>query len=277
MKDPISQLPSLKQSVSKLDLRAKKSLGQNFLLDNYITDKIAQAAAPFEGSVIEIGPGPGGLTRSILLQGAQKIIAIEKDKRAVSYLENLKQAAGTRLTILEADALTLPVWELGEKPRQIISNLPYNIATLLLIQWLENAPAFTKMTLMFQKEVAERIVAKPGDSNFGRLSVLCDWLTFSEILFKVPASAFTPPPKITSAVIQFIPRQEPKFDCSLKNLEKVTRIAFNQRRKMLRASFKQFGGANMLLSIGINPQTRPQELPTEYFCKLANHLAKRIE
>ena len=146
MKDPISQLPSLKQSVSKLDLRAKKSLGQNFLLDNYITDKIAQAAAPFEGSVIEIGPGPGGLTRSILLHGAQKVIAIEKDKRAVSYLENLKQAAGTRLTILEADALTLPVWELGEKPRQIIANLPYNIATLLLIQWLENAPAFTKMT-----------------------------------------------------------------------------------------------------------------------------------
>ena len=277
MKDPISQLTSIKHTLSKLDFRAKKSLGQNFLLDTHITDRIAQAAAPFEGSVIEIGPGPGGLTRSILLHGAPHLIAIEKDKRAVSFLEDLQQAAGTRLAVMEADALTLPVWELGQQPRQIIANLPYNIATPLLIQWLEHAPAFTKMTLMFQKEVAERIVAKPSDGNFSRLSVLCDWLTFSEILFEVPASAFTPPPKVISAVIQLIPRQKPEFDCSLKHLEKVTRIAFNQRRKMLRASFKQFGGANMLLSIGINPQTRPQELPTEYFCKLANHLAKRIE
>lgn len=277
MQDPVSQLPSLRQTLSKLDLRAKKSLGQNFLLDTYITDKIAQAATPFEGSVIEIGPGPGGLTRSILLQGAPHLIAIEKDKRAVRYLEALQQAAGTRLAVMEADALTLPIWELGQQPRQIIANLPYNIATPLLIQWLEHASAFTKMTLMFQKEVAQRIVAKPGDSNFGRLSVLSNWLTFSEILFEVPASAFTPPPKVTSAVIQLIPRQKPEFDCSLKHLEKVTQIAFNQRRKMLRASFKQFGGADMLASLGIDPQSRPQELPTEYFCKLANHLATQIE
>ena len=277
MKDPVSQLPSLRQSVSRLDLRARKSLGQNFLLDNNITDKIAQAAAPFEGSVIEIGPGPGGLTRSILLQGAQQVIAIEKDKRAFSYLEDLRQAADKRLTIIGADALTLPVWELGQQPRQIIANLPYNVATPLLIQWLEHAPEFTKMTLMFQKEVAERIVARPGDNNFGRLSVLCNWLTLSKILFKVPASAFTPPPKITSAVIQIIPRQTPEFDCTLKHLKKVTQIAFSQRRKMLRASFKQFGGADMLASLGIDPQSRPQELPTEYFCKLANYLANRIE
>ncbi len=277
MRDPVSQLPTLKKTLSKLDFRAKKSLGQNFLLDDYITDRIAQAAAPFRGTVIEIGPGPGGLTRSILLHGAQHIIAIEKDKRAVSYLEDLKQAAGTRLAVMEADALTLPVWELGQQPRQIIANLPYNIATPLLIQWLEYAPKFTKMTLMFQKEVAKRIVAKPGDNNFSRLSVLCNWLTFSEILFEVPASAFTPPPKVTSAVIQLVPRQKPEFGCSLKHLEKVTQIAFNQRRKMLRASFKQFGGADMLKSLGIDPQSRPQQLPTEYFCKLANHLATQLK
>ena len=276
MQDPISSLPSLRQSVSKLNLKARKSLGQNFLLDSYVTDRIAQAAAPYEGCVIEIGPGPGGLTRSILLHGAQQIIAIEKDKRALAFLEELKEAASPRLTLIEADALTIPIWEMGKKPRQIVANLPYNIATPLLIELLNHPLEFNKMTLMFQKEVAERIVAKPGDSNFGRLSVLCGLFLFSEILFEVPASAFTPPPKVTSAVIQIIPRQNQEFSCSLEHLEKVTQIAFNQRRKMLRSSFKKFGGADMLSSIGIDPQSRPQDLQIEYFCRLTNHLEPQL-
>lgn len=276
MQDPISSLPSLRQSVSKLNLKARKSLGQNFLLDSYVTDRIAQAAAPYEGCVIEIGPGPGGLTRSILLHGAQQIIAIEKDKRALAFLEELKEAASPRLTLIEADALKIPIWEMGKKPRQIVANLPYNIATPLLIELLNHPQEFNKMTLMFQKEVAERIVAKPGDSNFGRLSVLCGLFLFSEILFEVPASAFTPPPKVTSAVIQIIPRQNQEFSCSLKHLEKVTQIAFNQRRKMLRSSFKKFGGADMLSSIGIDPQSRPQDLQIEYFCRLTNHLEPQL-
>ena len=276
MQDPISSLPSLRQSVSKLNLKARKSLGQNFLLDSYVTDRIAQAAAPYEGCVIEIGPGPGGLTRSILLHGAQQIIAIEKDKRALAFLEKLEEAASPRLTLIEADALKIPIWEMGKKPRQIVANLPYNIATPLLIELLNHPQEFNKMTLMFQKEVAERIVAKPGDSNFGRLSVLCGLFLFSEILFEVPASAFTPPPKVTSAVIQIIPRQKQEFSCSLKHLEKVTQIAFNQRRKMLRSSFKKFGGADMLSSIGIDPQSRPQDLQIEYFCRLTNHLEPQL-
>ena len=276
MQDPISSLPSLRQSVSKLNLKARKSLGQNFLLDSYVTDRIAQAAVPYEGCVIEIGPGPGGLTRSILLHGAQQIIAIEKDKRALAFLKELKEAASPRLTLIEADALTIPIWEMGKKPRQIVANLPYNIATPLLIELLNHPQEFNKMTLMFQKEVAERIVAKPGDSNFGRLSVLCGLFLFSEILFEVPSSAFTPPPKVTSAVIQIIPRQNLEFSCSLKHLEKVTQIAFNQRRKMLRSSFKKFGGADMLSSIGIDPQSRPQDLQIEYFCRLTNHLEPQL-
>ena len=277
MLDPISNLQTIRESLSKFDLKAKKSLGQNFLLDTEFTDKIAQASAPFNGCVIEIGPGPGGLTRSILLHGAQEVIAIEKDPRAISFLEELKNAAKPRLQIKQADALTQTVWTFGSKPRQIIANLPYNIATQLLILWLKHINAFDKLTLMFQKEVAERIVAQPGYKNFGRLSVLTNWLTTSEILFDVPASAFTPRPKITSTVIQLLPRETPLYQCKIKHLEKVTQIAFNQRRKMLRASFKQFGGTEMLSSLGIDPQLRPQELSIENFCTLANHMGNHID
>ena len=276
MIDPISNLPSLRESLSELNFKAKKSLGQNFLLDTYFTDKIAQACTPFEGSIIEIGPGPGGLTRSILLHGANEVIAIEKDPRAISFLEPLKNAANPRLQIKLADALMEPIWNLGNQPRQVIANLPYNIATPLLIRWLTHSNAFDKLTLMFQKEVADRIVAQPGQKSFSRLSVLTNWLTSSKILFEVPASAFTPKPKITSAVIQLLPRGKPLFKCKFNYLEKVTQIAFNQRRKMLRASFKKFGGAQMLLSLNINPQLRPQELSIENFCRLAVHLEEQI-
>ncbi len=276
MIDPINNLPTIRESLSKLNLRAKKSLGQNFLLDAAFTDKIAETAAPFEGTVIEIGPGPGGLTRSILLMGARELIAIEKDRRAIVFLEELKNAAYPRLQVKHADALTEPVWEFGFQPRQIIANLPYNIATPLLILWLKHANAFDKLTLMFQKEVAERIVAQPGESCFGRLSVLCDWLTTAKILFEIPADAFLPEPKVTSAVVQLMPRKNLLFDCRLNYLEKVTQVAFNQRRKMLRASFKKFGGSQMLTSLNIDPMMRPQDLSTECFCKLANHLGPQL-
>ena len=276
MIDPIDNLPTIRETLSKLDLRAKKSLGQNFLLDAALTDKIAKSAAPFEGTVIEIGPGPGGLTRSILLMGAHELIAIEKDRRAIVFLEELKKAASPRLQIKQADALTEPVWEFGFQPRQIIANLPYNIATTLLILWLKHANAFDKLTLMFQKEVAERIVAQPGESCFGRLSVLCDWLTTAKILFEIPADAFLPKPKVTSAVVQLMPRKNLLFDCRLNYLEKVTQIAFNQRRKMLRTSFKKFGGTQMLTSLNIDPMIRPQDLSTESFCKLANYLGPQL-
>ena len=277
MSDPINNLPTLRDSLSKLDFRAKKSFGQNFLLDTLFTDKIAQACKPLVGCVIEIGPGPGGLTRSILLHGANKVIAIEKDPRAISFLEDLVSAAKPRLQIKQANALTQPVWTFGSKPRQIVANLPYNIATPLLILWLKHVNAFDKLTLMFQKEVAERIVAQPGYKNFGRLSVLTNWLTSSEILFEVPASAFTPRPKITSAVIQILPREKPLYDCKIEHLEKVTEIAFKQRRKMLRAIFKRFGGTEMLSSLDIDPQLRPQELSIKNFCTLANHLGNHID
>ena len=276
MIDPIDNLPTIRETLSKLDLRAKKSLGQNFLLDAAFTDKIAESAAPFEGTVIEIGPGPGGLTRSILLMGAHELIAIEKDRRAIEFLEELNKAASPRLQIKQADALTEPVWEFGSQPRQIIANLPYNIATPLLILWLKHSNAFDNLTLMFQKEVAERIVAQPGESCFGRLSVLCDWLTTAKILFEVPADAFSPKPKVTSAVVQLMPRKSILFDCRLNYLEKVTQIAFNQRRKMLRTSFKKFGGTQMLTSLNIDPMIRPQDLSTESFCKLANHLGPQL-
>ena len=276
MTDPIDNLPTIRETLSKLNLRAKKSLGQHFLLDAAFTDKIAESAAPFEGTVIEIGPGPGGLTRSILLMGAHELIAIEKDRRAIVFLEELKKAASPRLQIKQADALKEPVWEYGFQPRQIIANLPYNISTPLLILWLKHANAFDKLTLMFQKEVAERIVAQPGESCFGRLSVLCDWLTTAKILFDVPADAFLPKPKVTSAVVQLLPRKNLLFDCRLNYLEKVTQIAFNQRRKMLRTSFKKFGGTQMLTSLNIDPMIRPQDLSTESFCKLANHLGPQL-
>ena len=276
MIDPIDNLPTIRKTLSKVSLRAKKSLGQNFLLDEAFTDKIAESAAPFEGTVIEIGPGPGGLTRSILLMGAHELIAIEKDRRAIEFLEELNKAASPRLQIKQADALTEPVWEFGSQPRQIIANLPYNIATPLLILWLKHSNAFDKLTLMFQKEVAERIVAQPGESCFGRLSVLCDWLTTAKILFEVPADAFSPKPKVSSAVVQLMPRKSLLFDCRLNYLEKVTQIAFNQRRKMLRTSFKKFGGTQMLTSLNIDPMIRPQDLSTESFCKLANPLGPQL-
>ena len=266
----IDALPPLRLLVESMDMRARKSLGQNFLFDLNLTRKIARSAGPLTGTTIEIGPGPGGLTRALLLEHAAHVIAIEKDRRASAVLSSLSTAAGDRLTLIEADALTSPIWELGTAPRRIIANLPYNIATTLLIQWLAHASCFDSMTLMFQREVAERITARPGEAAYGRLSVLTRWLADAEILFDVPASAFVPPPKITSSIVQIVPLAHPRYPCSQHALEFITRTAFGQRRKMLRSSLKKINGDQLLAEAGIAPESRPQDIDIERFCKLAN-------
>ena len=262
-------LPLLRDLVQAADLKARKSLGQNFLFDLNLTSKIARAGTPFANTVIEIGPGPGGLTRSLLLEGAKEVIAVEKDRRVIGFLEHLVKAADGRLSVIEADALAEPVWELGTAPRQIIANLPYNIATTLLLQWLEHAPSFASFILMFQKEVAMRIIANPGDAAYGRLSIITQWRAEAEAIFDFPPEAFIPPPKITSTVVRLIPRAKPLADCEPADLEAVTAIAFGQRRKMLRASFKAYGGADFIEAAGLEPSSRPQEVPIEGFCALA--------
>jgi 16S rRNA (adenine1518-N6/adenine1519-N6)-dimethyltransferase len=266
----IDSLPSLRDLVGAMDMRARKSLGQNFLFDLNLTRRIARSAAPLTGTTIEIGPGPGGLTRALLLEGATRLVAIEKDWRAPDVLASLLSAANGRLELTEADAMDFPIWNLEPKPRRIVANLPYNIATTLLIRWLEHAADFASMTLMFQREVALRITAKPGDSAYGRLSVLTGWLADAEILFDIPPEAFVPAPKITSSVVQIVPLSAPRFICSQKHLEDVTRHAFGQRRKMLRSSLKKMGGEALLIAADIDPETRPQDLDIESFCKLAN-------
>jgi len=188
-------------------------------------------------------------------------------------LESLLHAAQGRLELIEGDAMKTPLWEIGTAPRRIVANLPYNIATTLLIQWLEHASAFETMTLMFQREVAERITAQPGDSAYGRLSILTGWIADSTILFDIPPEAFVPAPKIVSSVVQIRPLEKPRFECDQKALENVTRLAFGQRRKMLRASLKPLGGADLLESADIDPQCRPQDLDIEAFCRLARMMA----
>lgn len=267
--DAIERLLPLRALVDQMDMRARKSLGQNFLFDLNLTRRIARSAAPLTGTTIEIGPGPGGLTRALLLEGAEHVIAIDKDRRVRDVLTSLQQAAGDRLLFEEADAMHSPIWELGTAPRRVVANLPYNIATTLLTRWLAHASSFASLTLMFQREVALRIAAKPGDHGYGRLSVLTGWLADAEILFDVPASAFVPPPKITSSIVQIVPLAAPRYECTQPALEDITRIAFGQRRKMLRASLKKIGGEPLLEAAEIDPQARPQELDIASFCRLA--------
>ncbi len=278
----MTPLPPLKEVVEKYGLAAKKSLGQNFIFDTNLIDRIVRAAESgnpeaFEkGTVIEIGPGPGGLTRSILEHGARKLIAVEKDERCLNILADISKAYPDRLTAMNVDATTLDASALGESPRCIVSNLPYNVGTALLIGWLRQIRAFTGLTLMFQKEVAERIVAKTGDSAYGRLAVLVQWLCEAEILFTVNRSAFTPPPKVTSAVVRLKPRSEPLVPARFDLLEKVTAAAFGQRRKMLRSSLKSLGNAEELCKAANVPATaRAEEIPPEAFCIMAQTLENR--
>lgn len=254
-------------------LMAKKTLGQHFLFDLNLTGKIARAAGNLtRGTTIEIGPGPGGLTRALLDEGA-KVIAIERDERALPILAEISDAWPGRLDVISADALTINPATLGEAPRRIVANLPYNISTALLTRWLTDCRAFESMTLMFQSEVADRILAKPGHSSYGRLSVLTNWLCQTQALFTIPPAAFTPPPKVMSTVVQLIPRAEPLAAARMETLEEVTAAAFGQRRKMLRSSLKKLGDAAALLeNAGIDGTKRAEQIPVEGFCALARAL-----
>jgi 16S rRNA (adenine1518-N6/adenine1519-N6)-dimethyltransferase len=272
-------LPPLREVIARHGLAAKKALGQNFLFDLNLTRRIARAAGPLDGvTVIEIGPGPGGLTRALLMEGATNVIAIERDDRALAALAEISSAYPGKLTIIPGDALQVDYAKLAAgTPTKIIANLPYNIATPLLVGWLGGAqwpPYYESLTLMFQKEVAERIVAKPGGKEFGRLSVLCQYRTTAKKLFDVNRSAFTPPPKVTSSIVQLVPRAKPEPECRLDVLERVTAAAFGQRRKMLRSSLRSIlAEPEVLLNeLGIDPELRAEQLPVEAFARLAQKI-----
>lgn len=271
-------LSPLREVIARFGLGAKKSLGQNFLFDLNLTRRIARAAAPLSGvTIVEIGPGPGGLTRALLMEGAERIVAVERDERAIAALEEISAAYPGRLTVIAGDALHADWRSLVGGPAKIVANLPYNIATPLLIGWLTDdpwPPWFASLTLMFQKEVAERIAAKPGGKDYGRLSVLCQWRCQVKKLFDVNRSAFTPPPKVTSSVVQLIPRSAPAVDCRIETLERVTASAFGQRRKMLRSSLKTLlpDPQPLLAEAGIGPELRAEQVPVESFARLASLL-----
>ncbi len=268
-------LPPLREVIAAHGLAAKKSLGQNFLFDLNLTRRIARAAQPFAGcTIVEIGPGPGGLTRALLAEGAENVIAIERDDRAMAALGEIAAAYPGKLHVINDDALQVDFAKLISGQAKIVANLPYNIATPLLIGWLSIdpwPPWFSSLTLMFQKEVAQRIVAKPGTEHYGRLSVISQWRCRASKLFDVNRSAFTPPPKITSSIVQLVPRETCEPACSLAALERVTAAGFGQRRKMLRQSLKSvFGQPEEILEpLGIAPTARAEELNVNDFGKLA--------
>ncbi|MEP4422418.1 MAG: 16S rRNA (adenine(1518)-N(6)/adenine(1519)-N(6))-dimethyltransferase RsmA [Nitratireductor sp.] len=270
-------LPPLREVIRLHGLAAKKSLGQNFLLDLNLTGKIARTAGDLAGAtVIEVGPGPGGLTRALLANGAARVVAIERDERCLAALEEIGQRYPGRLEIVAGDALKTDFAALAADtgPVRIVSNLPYNIGTELLVRWLTVEPwppFYASMTLMFQREVAERIVAMPGESAYGRLGVLAGWRTSARIAFTVPREAFTPPPKITSAVVHLTPRPPP-LACAATRLARVTQAAFGQRRKMLRQSLKALGGEALLAKTGIEPTRRAETLSIAEFVALADVL-----
>ena len=274
MSDPVLNLPPLRDIIDGADLRPTKKLGQNFLCDLNLTRKIARTASIADTDhVIEIGPGPGGLTRALLLEGAQHVTAVEFDPRAVNALQSLIAASEGRLNVVEADALALDLLQFGaDGHRKIVANLPYNIATPLLIGWLRQCyeksgqEAYQSITVMVQKEVAERICAAKGTKTYGRLSVLCQWLCDCRILFDVPASAFVPPPKVTSAIIQLTPKNDAEH-VSFKTVEKMTELAFGQRRKMIRQSLKPY--LSTLQQLGIDETLRAENLSVADFLNIA--------
>ncbi|MEZ2129155.1 MULTISPECIES: 16S rRNA (adenine(1518)-N(6)/adenine(1519)-N(6))-dimethyltransferase RsmA [unclassified Sinorhizobium] len=269
-------LSPLRDVIHRHGLDARKALGQNFLLELNLTQKIARTAGDLnDATVFEIGPGPGGLTRAILALGARKVIAIERDQRCLPALAEIAAHYPERLDVIEGDALKTDLESLTSGgPVKIIANLPYNVGTQLLVNWIltRNWPPFWQsMTLMFQKEVGERIVAAENDDHYGRLGVLCGWRTEARMVFDVAPQAFTPPPKVTSTVVHLTPRENP-IPCFVGNLEKVTQAAFGQRRKMLRQSLKSLGGETLLGKAGIDPMRRAETLSVEEFCRLANCL-----
>jgi 16S rRNA (adenine1518-N6/adenine1519-N6)-dimethyltransferase len=275
----VDDLPPLREVIRRHDLRAKKSLGQNFLLDLNLTARIARAAGPLEGvDIVEIGPGPGGLTRALLAQGARRVIAIERDDRAIGALEEIAARYPGRLDIVAGDALRFdPYPYVGSAPARVVANLPYNIATALLVAWLTLdswPPWYDRLVLMFQREVAERIVALPGSKTYGRLSVLAGWRSEARILFDVAPTAFVPPPNVTSSLISLVPRASP-LACERRALERVTEAAFGQRRKMLRQSLKSLGTDPfaLLAAAGIEPTARAEEISVAGFVALARAFA----
>lgn len=275
----IDTLPPLRDIIARYGLNAQKALGQNFLLDLNLTSRIARSAGPLEDTtVLEVGPGPGGLTRALLAAGAKKVIAIEKDQRCLPALEEIAAHYPERLTIIEGDALAFDLEHLDhDGPLKIIANLPYNIGTALLMKWIDSAewpPIFNDLVLMFQREVAERIVATPDTPhNYGRLSVFCGWRTDAKILFDVSPQAFTPPPKVVSSVVRVTPRAHPTV-CDPKILARLTQAAFGQRRKMLRQSLKSLGVDPITLceSVGLDPTARAETVTIDQFVALAQAL-----
>jgi 16S rRNA (adenine1518-N6/adenine1519-N6)-dimethyltransferase len=273
----IDDLPPLREVIARHGLSAKKQLGQNFLLDLNLTARIARTAGDLTHStVIEVGPGPGGLTRALLAEGARRVIAIERDERAIPALEEIAVAYPGRLNIIAGDAMTTDYAALADGPTRIVANLPYNIGTELLVGWLTAEPwppFYASLTLMFQREVAERIVARPGDEAYGRLAVLAGWRSEARIVFNVARSAFTPPPNVTSAVVHLVPRPvDPAVP--VRKLEAVTRAAFGQRRKMVRQSLKATGAPvdTLLAAAGLKGDERAEVLPIEAFLKMAKAL-----
>jgi 16S rRNA (adenine1518-N6/adenine1519-N6)-dimethyltransferase len=275
-------LPPLREVIASHGLSARKSLGQNFLLDLNLTRKIARCAGSLQDcDVLEIGPGPGGLTRALLMEGARKVVAIERDQRCLAALAEIARLNPTRLEVIEGDALAVDPTPLLTAPIRIVGNLPYNIGTELLVRWLTPPawpPYWTSLTLMFQKEVAERIVARPGSKAYGRLSILAQWRCDARIVLEVPARAFTPPPKVTSAVVQIVRLDQPRFPAEPEALNRVVAAAFNQRRKMLRSSLRALHPdiESLLLASGIPPTERAEQVSIESFCRLSRILVARL-
>ena len=270
-------LPPLREVIAAHGLAARKSLGQHFLLDFNLTARIARGAGDLtQGTVIEIGPGPGGLTRALLDAGARRVIAVERDDRAIVIQHEIAAAYEGRLEILAADALAVDCSILGDSPRRIVANLPYNISTVLLLAWLRRIQAFESLTLMFQKEVVDRLAANPRSPDYGRLSVITQWLCEVKPQFNVDKRAFTPPPSVMSTVVKLIPRPEPLALARFDIMECVTAAAFGQRRKMLRSSLKQLGDAEALLAdTGLPPTARAEEIDVAGFCALARAVEAR--
>ncbi len=279
-------LPPLRDVIAHHQLRADKRFGQNFILDLNLTRRIARTAGDIANcDVIEIGPGPGGLTRGLLMEGARKVIAIEADRRFMPALEEIAAHYPGRVEIIQGDALKIDPASLTDAPYRIVSNLPYNVATPLIIDWLQSAwqdgcwqPKFLSLTLMFQKEVAQRLVAKHKQRAYGRLGVLAGWLTYADLVFEVDRQAFVPPPKVTSAIVQVTPRAQPLAEANPKTFEKLTAAAFGQRRKMLRASLKQIclHPHDLLARAGIDETARAEEISVEAFCTLARLLDEAV-
>jgi len=282
-KEPFyGELPPLRETVRRHRINARRSLGQHFLFDLNLTRRITNIPGSLSGkTIIEIGSGPGGLTRSILETNAKLVVAVERDQRCINALNELQSFYPNRLLVVEADALSLDITKFNKNNDRsaIIANLPYNIAIELLIRWLKKRKKLSSMTLMFQKEVADRLIAVPGTPSYGRTSVITQWLCHVEIALTIPARAFIPPPKVNSAVVHLVPRNYPLAAANFNLLEKITKAAFGQRRKMLRSSLKSVvSEPDSLLELsGISPQARAETISVEKFCKIATNYARSLK